>query len=661
MTALDEVWISTQEVARLLQISVDATRRRLDRFETREVEGLGRGGKRLEIRLASLGPEAMERWNDQLDTDTEDVVSALNAEPEISISDERILVSSAFRSASNRIREQFQRRSRILSACESIEGRRDLELWAEQWNASNPKDPVSAPTIYRWRKEQREHGLSGYLAREEKLPQSTVRDDWFGWFKSLYLQENRPAVTQAHFMTLGMAMQAGHIESASEFPSHNAFIRRLRREVNPSMVAACRLGDKKFYDTHGINIKRDYSAVAAGRVWVGDTHTIDVFVQENGQKIPVTCYLTLFLDFKTYTPMGWHFHTSAPSAENSMRALKNGIEKWGVPDEILVDNGREYKNKDFAGVTRKHMLYHNGQQVQSLMSILRIKLRFALVYNARAKPIERQFRIFKELFSKNFMSYKGGNVLEKPERLKGILKRGDIIEFAELIMIGNKFLSEILPAMPCYGEHHKGKSRRELLEAEMLPLDRLTAETYSHLVSKTVAGKIHPTGFHLTKPDAWFWAEWMTSYKRTAVVMRYDPDDLSVAWFYEAKGAFIGEASIRMAVGALIDGDDMISKARLEKQMSEKHGELKVIKAFRQQLQQYTPQQRLEAMATAAQARPINVPMGGPIRITAHDHVASTLSRQERVRDFDILATPELDAPKRVLRQWEDEPIAAAG
>ena len=56
---------------------------------------------------------------------------------------------------------------------------------------------------------------------------------------------------------------------------------------------------------------------------------------------------------------------------------------------------------------------------------LGIKMTNAIVRNARAKLVERRFEDFKNYVSRLFPTYTGGNVVEKPNRLKYVLKQGD--------------------------------------------------------------------------------------------------------------------------------------------------------------------------------------------------------------------------------------------
>ena len=63
-------------------------------------------------------------------------------------------------------------------------------------------------------------------------------------------------------------------------------------------------------------------------------------------------------------------------------------------------------------------------EVPGVFKRLGINMTNAIVRNAKAKIIERRFRDVKDSLSRLFNTYTGGNVVEKPERLKTVLKKG---------------------------------------------------------------------------------------------------------------------------------------------------------------------------------------------------------------------------------------------
>lgn len=93
-----------------------------------------------------------------------------------------------------------------------------------------------------------------------------------------------------------------------------------------------------------------------------------------------------------------------------------GILKYGIPDYIYVDNGREFLTTDVGGLghrKRKGKADSNpftDFDPPPVFKRLGITMINALVRNARAKIIERRFRDVKDHLSRLFESYTGGNI-----------------------------------------------------------------------------------------------------------------------------------------------------------------------------------------------------------------------------------------------------------
>lgn len=655
MSNLDQVWIGSQDASDLLGVSERTVRRQAASYESREVPLVGRGGTRIEFRLQSLGSSAVVKWTERSQHRIPSDLLACGEESE--------LLGAAYERANHHTRNQFQRRWRILAACNGIEGRSALSAWCESWNQDHPDDQVAVPTIYRWRSERERGGFVALLSRETRLAKSTVRDSWFEDFRASYLDQGRLSAPVSRQIALGKAIQRAEIHEGDEFPSVQAFLRRLESEVAPAIIRYAREGRKKFYDRDGIHIERDYSQVPVGRVWVGDTHTWDVFVKVGETPVPQTCYLTLWLDMASQCPMGWHIHTSAPSAENSMRALKDGIERFGIPSEALVDNGREYRNKDFSGQVRGHKINFDEQSTQSVASVLGLRMRFATPRNARAKIIERNFLEIKNKFSRFWTTFKGGNVLEKPERLKEILRRGDIPSFDEVCAAANQFLSETFPHFQHGGKVHQGRTRAQLLEEGLSasPLPRPTTETLSRLVTRVVMGRVRYNGFRLADLQCTWWADWMPAYKGRTICLRYDPENLREAWCYEESGPLIGTAQLRQALDALVGDDDMISKARLREQISEQRREEQILHTMFPGKTADQVRDDLSALGASVSSRRVLSTTGPDIKLTSHDIAAAKVRREARSGQSDLESyAPASPKPPNSPLCWYDEDIVAA-
>lgn len=639
------IWISSTKAAELLGISDRQVRRSVSMWNYRWSEKDGR--KVLEIDVRSLPAEASNRY----------VQETLPEAPEVATRAEDVeTVIRSYDRATDRAKKNFDKWTLILLKCEGITGTKELGRFVDEWNKAHPEMKTSIKSIYRQRASVEDGGKISLINHRETM-RSTVTDTMFDDFKTAYLTANKLSVFSSWMIALGKAMERGDVKDQSEFPSKSAFNRRLKSEFAPDVIYFAREGKKKFYDNKGYHLDRDYSDLKAGQVWVGDTRTWDVFVKVQGQEKPATCYITLFMDFKTYMPMGWCLHHDAPGTENTLRAMRNGIERYGLPEEIYVDNGREYRNRDFSGQSRGHQIVEDEQYAESMASRLGIKMHFAIVRNARAKIIERNFLIIKNGFDRLFNSFKGGTVVEKPEPLKGVLKRGDFATWEEFYDMAQDYMQNVFPGLPCQGKHHNGKTRSQLWNEEIVkrePMRRVSKETLSMLVSRTVSGRIMHMGFHLAQLDTWYWAEWMPVWKGREVIFRYDPDDMRTAWCYDLNKKLIGECTLQSAVGAMVKDDDAVGKQLIAESVARKRREEKLLKEICPDMTKEQAADYISAMRSAVGPQDIFVPQG-PTHLTRHDRDSAQLKADRKVGNADIYNIFDGDVEEKPSTDLWDE------
>lgn len=643
MIAPADIWISTAQVAELMGCTDRHVRNSTRLWNYRYTNG------NLEIQLKSLPQTAIDRY----------MLAEMPHIPEVKVNTEDTeLVMRTYDRASKRVKKHFDMWCQILSRSEGVVGSTALNLWVQHWNKEYPDMKTSAGSIYRVRAQVSEHGRLSLL-NECRTPGSTVKDSWWDSFKQAYLSENRLSVEMSRLIALGNAKQSGEAVTDATFPSASAFERRLRRELSPDLIYCARMGEKRFYNTKGYHIDRDYSDVPAGSVWVGDTKTWDVFVKVPGRETPATAWVTLFSDMRTDMPLGWCLHHSAPGTDNTLRAIRHGIERYGVPTEVLVDNGREYRNKDFSGQTRGHRICENEQYAESLAARIGFRMHFAIVRNARAKPVERLFLTIANTFDKTHYTYNGGAVARKPEALKGRLKSGAVIEWEEFAELASAYMEQILPALKNHGKKHNGKSRATLwneLIVQREPMMRVSVETASQLTTRIANGRIGPRGFHYAELDCTWWAEWMAVHKGLAIRLRYDPEDLRTAWGYAEDGSLLGEATLVRAVGAMVRPDDAIGKAQVQEGVARKNRELKMIREVLPKASKTQAREFHEAMKAAVEMPEILRPEG-TLKITRHDHDAKEITAEHRrgKADLSVLVPLPEAATKKRFSFWNDE------
>lgn len=662
LESLPEAWVSTEVAAELMEVSSRTMQRTLGRFQTRIVPREGRGGERYEVLVGSLPNDAISRWEARQKLERERPVDAGGE------------ILQAYQRASQRARRHFDRWSQVLLATEQIQGRKALETWCEEWNRTHADNPIALQSLYRVRAQVAEEGLVGLLLRDTKLPESSVRDDWFEAFHQAYLNENKLSVATAHMIALGaasrMAEVSGERFDPAAFPSQSAFRRRLEKEFSPGLIAFKREGEKKYFDRYGYYIERDYSDMVSGRVWVGDSRVLDVLVRVDGSAAPVRPWVTLFICMKSHVPMGWHVHHDSPSAENTMRALRHGILRMGKPEWWYLDNGREYRNNEVTGMSRGHVVNFDLQHTGSVAAMLGIQVHFAEVHRSRAKVIERQFKEMKNLFDRFWSTFKGGNAVEKPNRLKEILQRASEIPSFETVRDElSTWYAETIPHIKSQGKTHQGRSRFQVLQDDFAihgALPAVSADTAAMLVTKLARTRISRRGVHVAHLKATWYAKWMDTEKGREVVLRYDPDDLRLAWCYEATttghGPILGTCDLFEQAGALVRPDDAMGLAQVREGNRIHKNEVKVLRSIVPQASSKELAQMRDDLRRSVGARPLDIQPTNETTLTPHDAAANRIRRQSRIGRAEIPfepVKPQLQPTRELI--WHDDQVSAAG
>lgn len=139
-------------------------------------------------------------------------------------------------------------------------------------------------------------------------------------------------------------------------------------------------------------------------------------------------YLTAFFDARSRIFTGCYV-TSAPSYQATLIALRKGILKYGIPENIYVDNGREFLTRDVGGLGhRQKKSTKDDFNPPPVFERLGIHMTNAIVKNAKAKIIERRFRDVKDRLSR-LIQHKILLLLHRlqgsdPKRIEYQLRRG---------------------------------------------------------------------------------------------------------------------------------------------------------------------------------------------------------------------------------------------
>lgn len=493
---------------------------------------------------------------------------------------------------------QVDKYIQVLSVTQKIKGRA-LQQFISEWNKNNFNNQTSYSSIIRMRKRYEEFGVCGLLARYgNNSGRTIIADKYFDYFKILYLVEGAPSLQSCWDLTLGYAMQQEPNLNKRMFPSPITFKRRLEREVPKQSIYMARYGESAWNRKFGGYIERDYSSVVCGKVWVSDHAQIDVACLTSDGNV-VFPWVTAWRDYKSGKWLGWILQCGHPNSDLIFQSFYYAAETYGLPNDVIIDNGKDYRSKDFAGGRKKINVETNEAKTTSMLAELNVDVHFALPYNAQTKPIERDFLKIKELLSKHCIGYRGGNVVERPEKLAKEIKDGKIIPFEKFKEIFDDFIINILNKRPSQGKNHNGLSPNELFNQEFkekITTSRDALKLFCMRTSRTFT--IGRNGIKDNELGITYWADWMISKTGLKVYLRRDIQNYKEAWAFRADNEeFVGKVTAVRAVAAL--HAETVSKDEFKEAMSIKKRNLKITKSYIKQTREISLEEKCENYKTA--------------------------------------------------------------
>lgn len=189
------VWISTGQAAQLLSITPRAIRRAIDRnkLSHRYVDGVGRGGKRLEIALESLPEAAQARYYNELPPELEDTLDSYTFEQ----------------------RHNAELRAYVVR--EYLESGMQVDEYLAWHNEAEPDIPITASQLFRWQRKYKASGgeivslvdRRGGYNRE----QSTIPPDVWQCFYNKYMTLQKRSIQRCWELTKIVYADIPHISS----------------------------------------------------------------------------------------------------------------------------------------------------------------------------------------------------------------------------------------------------------------------------------------------------------------------------------------------------------------------------------------------------------------------------------------------------------------
>ena len=657
-------WISVNTAAELLTVSRRYVRKQcaLNKYTVQTVEAVGgRSGMVYQIDLASLPAEAQvrywERTSPQTPLQNGEGLSAAAGNREFRESKEskefrdggtspqtplqngeglkcgdeitrnRLNgeVAQAPRSAVSaglnaKNREVLERNLEVIEFFKGLRGE-EIDSAIIQWNSEHG-DSLNKRTVYRILQKFRDGGAAAVAGKYGSLAgTSSITDEWWHKFMQVYAsQGNQASITACREVVRGYAITMGQIEPDGDFPSRDAFRRRLQHEPQAALNYI-----RKGKDYHKRNdafwLKVNSDSIVCGEVFVADHAKFDFFVRTKDGKLSRP-WISAMCDYKSRMIVGYDLFTDEPNGNHIIIVMKRSFENFGIPRILLFDNGKDYRRKDIGGGRMAATCDLIDRFRPTIAGDLGIDVRYAIPYNSQTKPIERVFGIFRQYFDKFMPAYVGSDGKQRPDKTKelelrerrkgtadanagcypaqltkneesgdkiarnGLNKEVEVLEFDEWVKLAKEFINIYNHRVFAAGKA-AGLSPVGIWQQDAPAMRAPKAEDLAILcASSGNPVKVTRSTLTDTRTGSRYWAAWMNEWQgsKQMFFMRIDPERPETAFCFFADetakgvlmGAFAGTAA-RMESVPLFD-DSEKARELLARQMEIKNSITKYAK-----------------------------------------------------------------------------------
>jgi hypothetical protein len=295
--------------------------------------------------------------------------------------------------------------------------------------------------------------------------------------------------------------------------------------------------------------------------------------------------MTIWQDLKSRMIVGWYL-SPIPNQTTILLSMKRAIEKFGLPESVKIDNGRDYDSELFTGVTKQirkalGKRYLDEKMLAGIYAMMDVSVSFAIPYNAKAKRIERLFATIDSQFTATFDLYCGKDTKRKPEDLVEKLK--DPATIREAVSF-EKLESLFASYVDVYNNaSHSAKDMLEQSPAEVFQSRRVHRVLVAGVVDLLM--RVWSREITVGKNGVQFKGIYYGQYNAELLIhqgrkvrLSYDPDDLRRVYIYDAatfKLITIAEQNQLVSYGTAINEES------LRNAMREKRRVLRVAKDFR--------------------------------------------------------------------------------
>lgn len=454
------------------------------------------------------------------------------------------------------MKAKAQRRLEIIQKVETMVrngfGKARAVDWVvgEERRANRAEAPCTG-TVYRWFAEIRGVDAADRLAYltpnySGRTVKAELAEEVLHHFIGEWLRASEPGYAGCYHRTVREAEEKGW----GQVPSLKTLIRRLNAEVPRTVQLYYRKGEQALAHSFP-HLERSRAGIGPLQIVNLDGHIFDIRVQWSDdpkdvgrpiilavQDIATSKFLALRVD-KTLN-------------QHLVRlALSDTFRDYGIPEVVIMDNGRENAAKAISG--GQETRWRNKvkpEEPAGLLKMLGIEAVFTTPYWGQAKPIERMFRDWATDLAKHPAfegAYVGKDTASKPANY------GErAVPIAEFERVLRSELAYYNARRGRAGVHLAGRSFDQLWDelTAVRPPKRATAEQLRLALMMSEPVRLSERTKEVKVMDHRYWSQELAEVRAKKVVVRFDPENLAApVYVYSLDGRYLAQAE-RIAAGS---------------------------------------------------------------------------------------------------------------
>lgn len=382
--------------------------------------------------------------------------------------------------------------------------------------------------------------IDGRAVRRAPAQRGDIDPDFLALVRSDWLRLSQPSLTSCY--DRAVRVWTSERRNSTVPPLHQ--VRRwIKTNVSAPTETYLRKGEQALRRLYPAQVRSKAFMVPLECVQ-GDYHKFDVFVRWPGVDTPVRPQMMVWSDVYSGKLLAWRLSDTANSHTVQL-VTGDLIRTYGIPQSVLIDNGREFAAKAMTGGTPTRFRFKvTDEDIPGLLPLLGVHVHWATPYSGQSKPIERAFRDLCDRVAKHPAfdgAYTGNKPTAKPEDYGS-----RAIPLDEFRLVLEEELAHHNARPGRRSEVAMGRSFNEVFNEgyTRATIKRATDEQLRLWLLRAEGVRAKTNNGALKLYDTEYWSEWMYRIAGEKVVARFDADDLTAGLeVYDLAGRYLGHAA----------------------------------------------------------------------------------------------------------------------